>query len=109
MNCFWLFLFLILTLLNPQGSPSFHSFSSMEQNSRVFGRFRSRHTRTSSLGEENLGYRTVDLHTSTIKIDAEDTDLRLCFRIISPSKTYTLQVKDILYFGFMIIRHFVEP
>ncbi|XP_057477534.1 ADP-ribosylation factor GTPase-activating protein AGD4-like isoform X2 [Actinidia eriantha] len=78
----------------PAGSPSFHSFSSMEQNSRVFGRFRSRHTRTSSLGEENLGYRTVDLHTSTIKIDSEDTDLRLCFRIISPAKTYTLQAEN---------------
>ncbi|KAL6969081.1 ADP-ribosylation factor GTPase-activating protein agd4, partial [Sarracenia purpurea var. burkii] len=66
----------------------------MDQNSRVFGRFRSRHHRTSSLGEENIGYRTVDLRTSTIKIDAEDTDLRLCFRIISPSKAYTLQAEN---------------
>ena len=44
------------------------------------------------MGEESLGCSTVDLRTSTIKIDAEDTDLRLCFRIISPIKTYTLQV-----------------
>ncbi|XP_058184026.1 ADP-ribosylation factor GTPase-activating protein AGD2-like isoform X2 [Rhododendron vialii] len=78
----------------PGASPSFQSFSSMEQNSRVFGRFRPRHRRTSSLGEENLAYRTVDLQTSTIKIDADDTDLRLCFRIISPSKTYTLQAEN---------------
>ncbi|KAL6291516.1 hypothetical protein ACE6H2_009026 [Prunus campanulata] len=35
--------------------------------------------------------RIVDMSTSTIKVDAEDTDLRLCFRIISPLKTYTLQ------------------
>lgn len=34
----------------------------------------------------------IDLRTSLIKLDAEDTDLRLCFRIISPQKTYTLQV-----------------
>lgn len=43
--------------------------------------------------EERLGCSTVDLRTSTIKIDAEDTDLRLCFRIISPLKTYTLQAE----------------
>ncbi|XAR53204.1 hypothetical protein NMG60_11021657 [Bertholletia excelsa] len=77
-----------------KGSPSFHSISSMEQNSRMFGRFRPRHHRTSSVGEENLGCNTVDLRTSIIKIDAEDTDLRLCFRIISPSKTYTLQAEN---------------
>ncbi|WJX19061.1 hypothetical protein P8452_08794 [Trifolium repens] len=35
-----------------------------------------------------------DLWTSTIKMDAEDTDLRLCFRNISPSKTYTLQAEN---------------
>ncbi|KAL7163034.1 hypothetical protein ACSBR2_039185 [Camellia fascicularis] len=76
------------------GSTSVHSFSSMEHNHRVFGRFRPRHHRSSSLGEENLGCRIVDLRTSTIKIDAEDTDLRLCFRIISPAKTYTLQAEN---------------
>lgn len=81
----------------------------MEQNSRVFGRFRPRHRRTSSLGEENLAYRTVDLQTSTIKIDADDTDLRLCFRIISPSKTYTLQVKDLLSLESRDLRYFVGP
>lgn len=69
-----------------------------EHSNRVFGRFRSRHQRGSSLVEESLGCRTVDLRTSTIKIDAEDTDLRLCFRIISPSKTYTFQVKFLVGF-----------
>ncbi|KAL8534833.1 hypothetical protein ACS0TY_010748 [Phlomoides rotata] len=79
--------------VKPGGSPSFHPSQSSEHNHRVFARFRSRHSRGSSLGEENLGCSTVDLRTSTIKIDAEDTDLRLCFRIISPIKTYTLQAE----------------
>lgn len=70
---------------------SFQKSSSTEQLNSVFSRFRARH-----FGEEDIGCNTVDLRTSTIKIDAEDTDLRLCFRIISPSKTYTLQVKDLL-------------
>lgn len=60
----------------------------------MFGRFRSRHNRAASLNEDILGCTTIDLCTSIIKMDAEDTDLRLCFRIISPSKSYTLQVKD---------------
>ncbi|KAL1320533.1 hypothetical protein HN51_065209 [Arachis hypogaea] len=41
--------------------------------------------------EDALGCCSIDLCTSSIKMDAEDTDLRLCFRIISSSKTYTLQ------------------
>ncbi|GAA0145530.1 hypothetical protein LIER_05705 [Lithospermum erythrorhizon] len=60
----------------------------------VFGRFRPRHHRTSSSPEDELGFCTIDLRTSTIKIDAEDSDLRLCFRIISPRNTYTLQAES---------------
>lgn len=77
-----------------KGSPSFHSTTSGENHHRVFGRFRARNHREPSFGDENSGCRTVDLRTSTIKIDAEDTDLRLCFRIISPLKTYTLQAEN---------------
>ncbi|XP_021719866.1 ADP-ribosylation factor GTPase-activating protein AGD4-like [Chenopodium quinoa] len=77
----------------PVGSHSNQSTSVGEQNNSVFGRFRSKHNRTPSWTEDNLGCRTVDLRTSTIKIDAEDRDLRLCFRVISPSKTYTLQAE----------------
>nr|CAN83789.1 hypothetical protein VITISV_039033 [Vitis vinifera] len=66
----------------------------MEHNSSMFSRFRSKHNKASLLNEENLGCHTVDLRTSTIKIDAEDSDLRLCFRIISPAKTYTLQAEN---------------
>ncbi|XP_020678905.1 ADP-ribosylation factor GTPase-activating protein AGD2 isoform X1 [Dendrobium catenatum] len=43
---------------------------------------------------DNIGCRTVDLHTSTIKIDAEQTYLRFCFRIISPLNTYTFQAES---------------
>lgn len=82
---------LILISSISQVSPSLNP-SHQSENNRVFARFRSRHHRESSAGEESLGCSTVDLRTSTIKIDAEDTDLRLCFRIISPMKTYTLQV-----------------
>ncbi|VFQ99310.1 unnamed protein product [Cuscuta campestris] len=61
---------------------------------KVFSRFRARYQKSSSHGEESLGFHAVDLRTSIIKVDAEDTDLRLCFRIISPSKTYTLQAEN---------------
>ncbi|PPR95779.1 hypothetical protein GOBAR_AA24889 [Gossypium barbadense] len=78
-----------------------HYAGSAEYNGGVFARFRAKY-RTSSC-EDNLGCRTVDLCTSTIKMGAEDTDLRLCFRIISPLKTYTLQrcvsIKDDLIYA----------
>ncbi|XP_038697176.1 ADP-ribosylation factor GTPase-activating protein AGD4-like isoform X2 [Tripterygium wilfordii] len=80
--------------MKPMGSQSHRLTGSVDNNSSVFGRFRSKHNRSSSFGEETLGCCTVDLRTATIKMDAEDTDLRLCFRIISPSKTYTLQAEN---------------
>ncbi|KAK9076275.1 hypothetical protein SSX86_004608 [Deinandra increscens subsp. villosa] len=75
----------------PVGTQSTNSLTSVEQHSRMFGRFRSRHNRAASHDDENLECHTVDLRTSTIKADDEDSDLRLCFRIISPFKNYTLQ------------------
>ncbi|KAF9624071.1 hypothetical protein IFM89_007769 [Coptis chinensis] len=77
-----------------EGPQSYQSTGTSEYGGGMFGRFKPRHHRASSLGDENLGCRTVDLRTSTIKIDAEHTDLRLCFRIISPSKAYTLQAEN---------------
>ncbi|KAI3982921.1 hypothetical protein MKX01_010404 [Papaver californicum] len=77
-----------------KGPQSHQSTGTSEYASGVFGRFRSRHHRSSSMSEEYLGCRTVDLRTSTLKIDAEHTYLRLCFRIISPAKTYTLQAEN---------------
>lgn len=44
--------------------------------------------------EKNVAHHTVNLLTSTIKIDAEQSDLRFCFRIISPAKSYTLQAEN---------------
>ncbi|KAJ7954497.1 ADP-ribosylation factor GTPase-activating protein [Quillaja saponaria] len=78
----------------PMGTHSYNYTRSTDENRGMFGRFRSKHNRTSSLSEEILRCRTVDLRTSTIKMDAEDTDLRLCFRIISPLKAYTLQAEN---------------
>ncbi|XP_057247702.1 ADP-ribosylation factor GTPase-activating protein AGD4 isoform X2 [Beta vulgaris subsp. vulgaris] len=77
----------------PVGPHSNQTTAIVEHSTGVFGRFRARHNRTASWSEESLGCRTVDLRTSTIKIDAEDRDLRLCFRVISPSKSYTLQAE----------------
>ncbi|XP_039051820.1 ADP-ribosylation factor GTPase-activating protein AGD4-like isoform X2 [Hibiscus syriacus] len=77
----------------PMGS--LHQYAgSAEHNSGVFSRFRANHNRSSSFNEDTLGYHPIDLHISTIKMDTEDTDLRLCFRIISPLKTYTLQAEN---------------
>ncbi|KAH6554832.1 hypothetical protein KP509_1Z303500 [Ceratopteris richardii] len=42
--------------------------------------------------ENAIAQDSVNLLTSTIKVDAEQTDLRFCFRIISPTTNYTLQV-----------------
>ncbi|CAL0304294.1 unnamed protein product [Lupinus luteus] len=70
------------------------SMGSGEQNIGMFGRFRSRNNRVASLNEDILDCCGVDLCTSTIKMDEEDADLRLCFRIISPSKSYTLQAEN---------------
>ncbi|KAJ3681294.1 hypothetical protein LUZ60_015783 [Juncus effusus] len=44
--------------------------------------------------EKAVARHTVNLLTSTIKVDADQSDLRFCFRIISPSKNYTLQAEN---------------
>ncbi|CAK9205445.1 unnamed protein product [Sphagnum jensenii] len=44
--------------------------------------------------DKTIAHHTVNLLTSTIKIDAEQSDLRFCFRIVSPSKIYTLQAEN---------------
>ncbi|XP_071728454.1 ADP-ribosylation factor GTPase-activating protein AGD1-like [Rutidosis leptorrhynchoides] len=47
-------------------------------------------------GVHDVARHTVNLLTSTIKADAEQSDLRFCFRIISPTKIYTLQAESSL-------------
>ncbi|KAF5757602.1 putative Arf GTPase activating protein [Helianthus annuus] len=46
--------------------------------------------------EKSVAHHTVNLLTSTIKVDADQSDLRFCFRIISPTKNYTLQAESTL-------------
>jgi Arf-GAP/coiled-coil/ANK repeat/PH domain-containing protein len=46
-------------------------------------------------GHPGVPHETVELLTSTVKMDAEgDENLRFCFRIVSPMRTYTLQAES---------------
>ena len=66
--------------------------------------------------EKSVAHHTVNLLTSTIKVDADQSDLRFCFRIISPTKNYTLQVvlRQLASFWFFLfdfisyLNHFVS-
>ncbi|KMT10930.1 hypothetical protein BVRB_5g113430 [Beta vulgaris subsp. vulgaris] len=61
----------------------------------VLGRWISSHYNTLAVSDEkSVARHTVNLLTSTIKPDAEQSDMRFCFRIISPVKTYTLQAEN---------------
>ncbi|MCO5606054.1 hypothetical protein L7F22_060241 [Adiantum nelumboides] len=59
----------------------------------ILSRFLSSH-QGSPQNDKTVAHNTVNLLTSTIKLDAEQTDLRFCFRIISPSKNYALQAEN---------------
>lgn len=73
-----------------QSSPHKHSYS--ENGSGLLSRWLSSHYHGGVHDEKTVARHTVNLLTSTIKVDADQTDLRFCFRIISPMKIYTLQV-----------------
>lgn len=77
-----------------QGSnqPSPRRNSSPENGSGLLSRWLSSHYHGGVHDERSIARHTVNLLTSTIKADADQSDLRFCFRIISPSKNYTLQV-----------------
>ena len=64
--------------------------NSGEPSSGLLSRFANHHA---VADEKNAARSAVNLLTSTIKADAEQTDLRFCFRIISPLKVMTLQVR----------------
>lgn len=66
---------------------------SSEHVTGLLGRLLSSHHGTPQ-DEKSVTHHTVNLLTSTIKVDAEQTDLRFCFRIISPLKIYTLQAEN---------------
>ncbi|KAF0931761.1 hypothetical protein E2562_005746 [Oryza meyeriana var. granulata] len=74
----------------PQGAASQQTAG---EGTGVFSRFRFLNQKAPSQGDNSLSCRRIDLRTSTIKIDAEENDLRFCFRIISPMKAYTLQAE----------------
>ncbi|GER45535.1 Arf-GAP with GTPase [Striga asiatica] len=71
-----------------------HRMSPSEPGSGLLSRWLSSHYHGGVHDEKSVARHTVNLLTSTIKVDAEQSDLRFCFRIISPSKNYTLQAEN---------------
>ncbi|KAJ7945604.1 ADP-ribosylation factor GTPase-activating protein AGD3 [Quillaja saponaria] len=68
--------------------------NSSELGSGFLSRWLSSHYHGGVHDEKSVAHHTVNLLTSTIKIDADQSDLRFCFRIISPTKNYTLQAES---------------
>ncbi|GLJ53010.1 hypothetical protein SUGI_1128920 [Cryptomeria japonica] len=60
----------------------------------LFGWFLSSHHHGPSQDERSISHHTINLLTSTIKLDAEQTDLQFCFTIVSLKKKYTFQVEN---------------
>ncbi|XP_041996679.1 ADP-ribosylation factor GTPase-activating protein AGD3-like [Salvia splendens] len=71
-----------------------HKNTPSDSGSGLLSRWLSSHYHGSVHDEKSVARHTVNLLTSTIKVDAEQVDLRFCFRIISPSKNYTLQAEN---------------
>ncbi|XAR64335.1 hypothetical protein NMG60_11024637 [Bertholletia excelsa] len=82
----------------PSGSSSHLSGqrNSSELGSGLLSRWLSSHHHAGVHDEKSVAHHTVNLLTSTIKVDADQSDLRFCFRIISPTKNYTLQAESAL-------------
>ncbi|KAL6644455.1 hypothetical protein ACP70R_016063 [Stipagrostis hirtigluma subsp. patula] len=78
----------------PGGCSSQRSVSTPEHGSGLLSRLFSSHYHGIVHDEKSVARHTVNLLTSTIKVDAEQSDLRFCFRIISPTKVYTLQAES---------------
>ncbi|CAJ1937589.1 unnamed protein product [Sphenostylis stenocarpa] len=74
--------------------PSPKKISGTENGSGILSRWLSSHYHGGVHDERSIARHTVNLLTSTIKVDADQSDLRFCFRIISPSKNYTLQAEN---------------
>ena len=75
-------------------NPSSPMKNSTENGSGLLSRWLSSHYHGGVHDERSVARHTVNLLTSTIKVDADQSDLRFCFRIISPSKNYTLQAEN---------------
>ncbi|KAM7277272.1 hypothetical protein ACFE04_019138 [Oxalis oulophora] len=67
---------------------------STDNGSSLLSRWLSSHYHGGVHDEKSVARHTVNLLTSTIKADADQSDLRFCFRIISPTKIYTLQAEN---------------
>ncbi|GLU20804.1 hypothetical protein SLE2022_369860 [Rubroshorea leprosula] len=67
-----------------------------ENGTGLLSRWLSSHYHGNAHDEKSVARHTVNLLTSTIKVDADQSDLRFCFRIISPTKIYTLQAENAL-------------
>lgn len=70
--------------------------NSSDLGSGLLSRWLSSHYHGGVHDEKSVAHHTVNLLTSTIKVDADQSDLRFCFRIISPTKNYTLQAESAL-------------
>ncbi|XP_020088062.1 ADP-ribosylation factor GTPase-activating protein AGD3 isoform X2 [Ananas comosus] len=68
--------------------------NSSEHGSGLLSRWFSSHYHGGVHDEKSVARHTVNLLTSTIKVDADQSDLRFCFRIISPTKNYALQAES---------------
>ncbi|XP_057791482.1 ADP-ribosylation factor GTPase-activating protein AGD3-like [Salvia miltiorrhiza] len=71
-----------------------HRSTPSDSGSGLLSRWLSSHYHGGVHDEKSVARHTVNLLTSTIKVDAEQLDLRFCFRIISPIKNYTLQAEN---------------
>ncbi|KAL1326477.1 hypothetical protein HN51_036577 [Arachis hypogaea] len=80
------------------GSSSQHSGqrNSSELGSGLLSRWLSSYHHGGVHDEKSVAHHTVNLFISTIKVDVDQLDLRFCFRIISPTKNYTLQAESAL-------------
>ncbi|KAL3835748.1 hypothetical protein ACJIZ3_010484 [Penstemon smallii] len=78
------------------GTQLYSQRNSSELGSGLLGRWLSSHYHGGVHDEKSVAHHTVNLLTSTIKVDADQSDLRFCFRIISPRKNYTLQAESAL-------------
>ncbi|XP_039048981.1 ADP-ribosylation factor GTPase-activating protein AGD1-like isoform X2 [Hibiscus syriacus] len=70
--------------------------TSYENGPGLLSRWLSNHYHSAIHDEKSVTRHTVNLLTSTIKVDADQSDLMFCFRIISPTKIYTLQAENAL-------------
>ncbi|XP_029125493.1 ADP-ribosylation factor GTPase-activating protein AGD1 isoform X2 [Cajanus cajan] len=81
--------------LHSSNQASVHRNCAADNSAGILSRLLSSHNHGLLLPDEkSVARHTVNLLTSTIKTDAEQTDLRFCFRIISPAKSYTLQAEN---------------